>query len=208
MKRKEGKYRTKGSDNYHSKLPSVRIHPKIIGRDSLIVINVHSTFRAGGRSLEWCMTKEDAGLQRGDGCSRLKKGGNRGCNARLLRVLSRPGGCKAQPRAANSCKEFADGLSRLVVVRVLAIYPEQRPPLTTIYREPRRCVINSSARARNFKTFQASLFFHFHGESPFRTLLVSRPSLSLSPLPNEGHGGRERRGAGLLRGFAAWLISD
>ena len=86
------------------------------------------------------------------------------------------------------------GLSRLVVVRVPAIYPEQRPPLTTIYREPRRCVINSSARARNFKTFQASLFFHFHGESPFRTLLVSRTSLSLSPLPNEGHGGRRAEG--------------
>lgn len=101
----------------------------------------------------------------------VEEGGVGDVTPGLLRVLSRPGGCKTQPRAANSCKEFVDELSRPVVVRVPAIYPEQGAPLTTIYREP-RCVINSSARARNFKTFRGCI------------LLRSTPSVSsLSPPP-------------------------
>lgn len=77
--------------------------------------------------------------------------------------------------------------------------PRAEAPLTTIYREERRCVINSSsARGRNFKNF--SVF-------PLLPLPRARsPLCRVLSRPWRGAALRRREREGLLRGFAEWLI--
>lgn len=133
--------------------------------------------------------------------SRGRNKGRRGRrNASLLRVLSRPGDARRnleqQTVVKNSCTSW---LGRPGVSAGGRYLLEAGAPLTTIYREPRRCVINSSAHARNFKTFQASLFFHFQE----RPLPPGRsPARAAPPVPRRGTQRAGPRVGVLLRGFA------